>query len=77
MKDAKEKFKKFLCEFREETEDTLDDDEEMPYYLRRLEEVCIGECIPVCHYICCYLCWLDQYTGGAISVRGLFPCEAF
>lgn len=38
---AKEKFKKFLCEFREETDDMMDDGEETPYYLQRLDEVCI------------------------------------
>ena len=39
VKEAKEKFKKFLCEFREEVDDMINDDE-TPYYLQRLDEVC-------------------------------------
>jgi DNA replication licensing factor MCM4 len=39
VKEVQEKFKKFLCEFREASEDVLDEEEEMPYYLKRLEEI--------------------------------------
>ncbi|XP_062501051.1 DNA replication licensing factor mcm4-A-like isoform X2 [Corticium candelabrum] len=38
VKEAKEKFKKFLCEFREEVDDMINDDE-TPYYLQRLDEI--------------------------------------